>query len=202
MIKAIIFDMGGVMLAGDINTVYTHLAQSLGLKKPELILPLLKKYRFGQMSGQISGRDFGKILKDHFDLKLSIEEILELWRKAFLAKMKPNRALYALVEKLKAKYQVALFSDVSDLHMQINRKKGWYGPFPLVLLSCEEGLVKPQQEFYELLLKRLGLTAPQCVYIDDTKENLDMPQKLGFQTIHFQNNRKLLRALKKLDVKI
>ena len=53
------------------------------------------------------------------------------------------------------------------------------------VFSFREGIVKPDPEIYKTLLKRYELKAEECVFIDDTEENVRSAEKLGFAGIVF-----------------
>ena len=53
------------------------------------------------------------------------------------------------------------------------------------VFSFREGIVKPDPEIYKTLLKRYGLKAEECVFIDDTEENVLSAENLGFAGIVF-----------------
>ena len=53
------------------------------------------------------------------------------------------------------------------------------------VFSFREGIVKPDPEIYKTLLSRFGLKAEECVFIDDTEENVTSAEKLGFKGIVF-----------------
>ncbi len=107
-----------------------------------------------------------------------------------------NQELFDLLPKLQSRYIVSLVTDVPALHAEINRAKGLYVPFNPCILSREVGLVKPQPEIYELALQELKLPAVECAFIDDKPANIEAANKFGFQTILFENNQQLLKALK------
>ena len=69
------------------------------------------------------------------------------------------------------------------------------------ILSFQEKLVKPQPEVYSLLLKRYGLAAEECVFLDDTERNLTAAAEFGIRTIHFKNREQAVEELKTLGVK-
>lgn len=68
------------------------------------------------------------------------------------------------------------------------------------ILSYQEKIIKPMPEIYELLIKRYGLVPEECVFLDDTKANLDGAEKFGIHTIHFQNQVQAIEELRKLGV--
>nr|MCR5104576.1 HAD-IA family hydrolase [Eubacterium sp.] len=53
------------------------------------------------------------------------------------------------------------------------------------VFSFREGIAKPDSEIYKTLLRRYDLKAEECVFIDDTKENVISAEKLGFAGIVF-----------------
>jgi putative hydrolase of the HAD superfamily len=65
-----------------------------------------------------------------------------------------------------------------------------YGPFKLddrfdvVVLSDQVGLRKPDPRIFELTARRLGVPTTECVFVDDTEENLAPARALGMAVLH------------------
>ncbi|MBR5177641.1 MAG: HAD family phosphatase [Lachnospiraceae bacterium] len=53
------------------------------------------------------------------------------------------------------------------------------------VFSFREGIVKPDPDIYKTLLRRYNLEAEECVFIDDTEENVCSAEELGFTGIVF-----------------
>ena len=68
------------------------------------------------------------------------------------------------------------------------------------ILSYQEKVVKPMPEIYEILIERYNLVPEECVFIDDTMENLAGAQKFGIHTIHFRSRTQAIEELRKLGV--
>jgi putative hydrolase of the HAD superfamily len=66
------------------------------------------------------------------------------------------------------------------------------------IVSAFEQLMKPQPEIYELLLRRYGLNAQECVFLDDRPVNLEAAKKLGFYTIHVTDQARAMAELEGL----
>ena len=66
--------------------------------------------------------------------------------------------------------------------------------FDELLLSGDVGLVKPDAEIFELLIRRSGLDVGRTVFIDDSADNVATANQLGFATIHFKETATDLRA--------
>lgn len=69
-----------------------------------------------------------------------------------------------------------------------------------VVVSAEERLIKPDPRIYEVLLKRNGLKAEDCVFIDDSLHNVEGARAVGMKAIHFQSPEALERDLRGLGL--
>ena len=67
--------------------------------------------------------------------------------------------------------------------------------FETILLSGDIKLLKPDPRIYAVLLERIGRSASECLFIDDSEQNIKTAQGLGFETIQFESSDQLLRAL-------
>ena len=70
--------------------------------------------------------------------------------------------------------------------------------FDGVVLSFKEGYAKPEKEIYEILLNRYDLNPSECVFIDDTKENVEAAINLGFKGIVFKNYEDAVKELNEI----
>ena len=66
------------------------------------------------------------------------------------------------------------------------------------VISYKEHLIKPDAKIYSLLLKRYGLNADECVFIDDLKENIEAAKALGIHGIVFETYEQAVRDLNEL----
>jgi 2-haloacid dehalogenase len=66
--------------------------------------------------------------------------------------------------------------------------------FDELIFSGDVGIVKPDAEIFELLIRRRNLAVCRTVFIDDSAENVATAHRLGFATIHFKENTTDLRA--------
>jgi 2-haloacid dehalogenase len=104
----------------------------------------------------------------------------------------------ALLEKLRAAgvplYAITNFSRVKfDLAA---KRFPFLSEFRGVIVSSDEGLVKPDPAIFELFLKRFGLTAHDCLFIDDSAANVESAGRLGLATHHFRDPEALAAALR------
>jgi 2-haloacid dehalogenase len=72
--------------------------------------------------------------------------------------------------------------------------------FDGTVVSSHEGVVKPEPEIFELLLRRFGLRPQATLLIDDAQRNVDAARALGIRAIHFQSPEALRRQLTELEL--
>src|SRR3954452_6294432 len=85
MIKAVIFDLGRVIVPFDFKRGYTRLESLCGIPAAEIpgriaTTGLVSRYE----SGQIESRDFVRELSGHLNLDTSYENFCEIWSCVFL----------------------------------------------------------------------------------------------------------------------
>jgi len=69
------------------------------------------------------------------------------------------------------------------------------------ILSYRDQMIKPDERIYQLLLSRYHLKAEECVFLDDTKINVEAARALGFYGILFQTREQAEEELKKLGIR-
>ena len=82
-------------------------------------------------------------------------------------------------------YRIYILSTTCEIFYHIE-KAGLLPIYPLLsgyILSSEVGVVKPEAEIYQKLLKKYNLNPVESVFIDDIQANLDTAAELGFETI-------------------
>lgn len=68
------------------------------------------------------------------------------------------------------------------------------------ILSYQEKLIKPDPAIYQLLLRRYGLKAEECVFLDDTKKNVEEAVRQGMAGIVFYSRELAVEKLRGLGV--
>jgi 2-haloacid dehalogenase len=72
--------------------------------------------------------------------------------------------------------------------------------FDGIIISGEEGVIKPDPRIFELLLSRYALVPEQTVFIDDNPNNAAAAHALGIHGIHFRSAERLRRELAALGL--
>lgn len=200
-IKAIFFDLGGVVLTQRPEARLETIAEVFEISVKDLE-SVFKKYNNDWSTGKITVKTLAKKLKGEFKHKKTLSNILKTWKEVYINKTVPNIDLINLIDVLKRKYQVYLLTNTVDLHHGVNSKRNIFSHFDGIFASFLMGKKKPEQNFYTHVLEELELNPNECVFIDDRKENIDAAKKIGIESILFKNNQKLLIDLRKLGVKV
>jgi 2-haloacid dehalogenase len=199
-IKAIIFDFGNVLLEWDPRYVY----QRFFPDDPEEMERFLKEVNFMEWNiHQDRGRPFAEgvaILSKEFPhYSHLIQAYHDHWTDSL------GESLAGTVEILKelkqAGYPVYGLSNWSaETFPHARQKHDFFDLLDDMVISGEVGHVKPNPEIFQIMLERIGRSADECLFIDDSLANIQQAQKMGFATIHFQSPEQLGDALRELGI--
>lgn len=190
--KAIIFDLGNVLVDFD-HTIAAKRVSPFTDKTPKEIYNLFFESDSTRLfeEGKISPEDFFIKIQNILNLKLDYEKFLPIWNEIFFISSK-NQATYSLANNLKNKYTLAVLSNINTLHFDyLNKQFCLFDIFPHIILSFEQGFIKPDPLIYKRSLEILGVCAAEAVYTDDRLELVKEAQKLGITSFHFQSPEKL-----------
>ncbi|MGW7574488.1 HAD-IA family hydrolase [Streptomyces sp. NPDC054765] len=70
--------------------------------------------------------------------------------------------------------------------------------FGVTVISEIEGIAKPDSVIYQTTLDRMGLSGPQCVFVDDHLGNLPPAAALGIHTVHATSEDNTVASLESL----
>ena len=196
-VAAIFFDVGGVLIGSHFETFLTIVAGKLGVEA-EYLIRIRKIYHKDMVTGRFSVEEFLRTLKHEKGMTLEDSEMLDIWKSNYIKVMGINDDIYSFISTLDCR--VGIISDVYALHAKMNRARGVYDGFDPCILSCEVQLSKTGSEIFNLALKECGLSAKECVFIDDREKNVRVAQELGFKAILFEGNKKLIADLSALGV--
>ncbi len=210
-IKALIFDVGGVLALGaklkkskyggmlHHTKVHEEIAQQLKISLDQWFDSIDTTYA-KSIEGKISKEKVLKAIAKNVDF--SITELEKIAISAYKKNFKQNKQLFKKAFELKKKgYKIAVLSDQWYLSKEALMPKKIYERFDEVVVSCDVGMRKPNPKIYKLLLNKLKLKSKQVLFIDNQEWNLKPAKKLGMKTILFKNNKQLFKDLEKLGVK-
>jgi 2-haloacid dehalogenase len=199
-IKAIIFDFGNVLLEWDPRHVYRRYFPGDETAMENFLDEVnFMEWNAQQDKGRLFSEGVADLSKQFPHYSDLIQAYPDNWRDS-IGDFLPGTV--ELLKRLKkAGYGVYGLSNWSAETFPIVREKFEF--FKLLddyIISGEVGSVKPEPEIFEILLRRIGRSAPECLFIDDSLANVDQAKKLGFVTVHFQSPEQLEQELHRLNL--
>ena len=196
-IKAVIWDLGGVILRTEDYTPRQKLADRLGMTRPDL-----EELVFHSPSGMRAQR--GEIsVEEHWEnLRLALglaEQELPAVQQAFWGGDRIDAGLLKDIRRLRPQVHIGLLSNAfSDLRRVISEYWKFSDVFETLVISSEVGIMKPDPRIYHLALERLAVQPAEAVFIDDFPRNVEGSLALGIRSILFQNRRQAWQELQAL----
>ena len=197
--RAIIFDIGRVLIRVDVGRALSGLAQGITLS-PEEIWSAFQKdpLWLDWQEGRILPTDWHSHVAKKLGGTLTFSQFTEVWNRS----LDPN-PIHAdsLFEKLAKNYRLALLSNTDPIHMaHAESTFSFFRFFPNRIYSYKVGASKPNAVIYWEALKSCKVRAEEAIYVDDVAAYAEAANKLGMKGIVFQSPEQLRSDLRGLGV--
>ncbi len=195
MIRAVLFDLGNVIVPVDFKGCYEALS-ALCPHAPQDVprifsgSGLASKYE----KGRISTEEFVRQTCQLLSMDVTCEQFWELWGRIFLPEPLIPESLF---EAIRARHRLLLLSNTNAMHFELAQQR-----FPLLrhfdgyVLSYEVGALKPAAEIYQEAIVRAGCRPEECFFTDDLLTNVEAAQREGMQAVQFESWEQLQPALR------
>ena len=198
-LRAVIFDLGGVIVRTEYQAPRQKLAERFGMDYEDI-----EKIVFGGgATGSAARASVGEITEEEHwrqvmkTLKLSADEYPRIQQEFFGGDV-VDRTLLDFLRSLKPKYKIGLISNAwSGLRTWIEREK-FEDVFDVMIISAEVGTAKPAEAIFRLALDQLGVSPNEAVFVDDFLVNIEACEKMGMKGIHFRDSESAMQELKDL----
>ena len=202
-LRAVIFDIGRVLVRVNIEGVKSALAQGLPLSPQELWSAIEKDPRWPDwQEGRMSARDWHLHLCKRFHLSLTFEQFTTVWNSALDPQPIHDNSLFA---GLSRKYRLGLLSNTDPIHVaKLESTYEFFEYFPKAVrtYSCAVGVSKPAPLIYQHALRACKVRAEEAVYIDDVPAYVEAARRLGLTGVHFQSPTQLCSELGQLGIQV
>ena len=192
-IKALIWDMEGVLMLTDENDISLTAAKALNAPYEKV-----REIYFSNTNDKV---DLGEITMDQFyeyvlDMLQISRDKKHLLEEVFNEKVYIDADLLKQIMEMGREYKIGLLSNYSnELRPRIEKEWAISSVFDEIIISCEVGMVKPDPAIFNLMLDRLGVKADESVFIDDRIKNIEGAKKIGLHTIFFTSREQALEEL-------
>ena len=195
-IRAVFFDVGGVILRTEYQAPREHLAERLNLTYEDIDALVFGSESSRKASvGAISAEEHWK------NIARKVKHPVEQWqtmREEFFAGDVADRDILAFLDSMRPQINTCVISNAwNDMreYLTLNRIKE---SFDELIISGEVGFAKPDARIYQLALDKMGVQAEQAAFVDDTPANVEAARSLGMQGLVFSDTPQLLKGLKEI----
>ena len=195
-IKAIIFDIGGVLEITPTLNTDAKWEQKLNLQPDELSQRLREVWKAGSVGAisiQAVHTEIGRIMGwDEEQVHAYMEDV---W-KEYLGTL--NAELADSFRGLRPKYKTAIISNsFVGAREQEAEHYGFDTICDFIIYSHEVGLQKPDPKIFELACKRLNLQPNEIIFVDDHAEVYTSAVEMGMHCFEFKDNHQIIADIEK-----
>jgi putative hydrolase of the HAD superfamily len=193
MIKALIWDLAGVLLHTVKGTFESLLAERLDTAEEAVYDAIRSETNDRWDLGEIDDESYYTWMLQALGQPLSKMPILQKFvRDDFYV----HPQMLAAIRDYHTRYSTVLLTNFpSHLHEFLRTVWNIEGTFDHVIASCDVKLLKPDPRIYEYALTQVGCRAEEAVFIDDREVNIAGAQSVGMPGIVFQDPQQALRDL-------
>lgn len=185
--RVLLIDMYGVIIEESKgNFIPYTLAHFPEAEHPRLIRAFRQEQLFTRAgNGEMGSEEFLTRLR-YADPGRAMRDYLENWLtldpgfKPFAERLSRKEAAPSVL--------VLLSNDVAEWNTYLMELHGLDRYFEDVIVSGQVHMRKPQESIFRYTLDRLGCSAGECVFVDNSAVNLRAAEKLGIGTVHFNRD--------------
>ena len=186
MVKAVLFDFDGVLTtdATGSYSICSYISKNANINK-DLFQKEYYKYNEKLLYGEISHKDIWSRLCENLGQDIPYKILEESFINTPI-----DTEMMKLVYSLKEQgYKIAMVTDnKKDRIYSIVNYHNLDKVFDFIAISADVGSGKKEYEIFTQAIDKLQVQAEECVFIDNNKENLIVPRKMGMKVIYFDDS--------------
>jgi len=201
-IKAIIFDVGGVIL--DLNKKKTlRIPESIstiyGISIEEARKIWVTYDRRSLLTGAETPKTFLRNISRAIDTSKTPETLYEEWTKLSLKEENCiDWKLLDFIKNLREKYKIYVMSNAVNIAQEDKLTRTIKSMFDKYFVSYEEGFRKPEKEAFLNVLKKIDCNPENCIFVDDTLININTAKEMKINSIIYKSLEQLKKDIKEI----
>jgi 2-haloacid dehalogenase len=194
-IRAIVFDFGGVLMDWNPRYLYRKLFPGDDTAMERFLAEIgFTEWNQQQDAGRAFSLAVTELVKRFPSYADLIQAYDERWEESIAGPLQGTVDLLLPLQQAGLELH-GLSNWSSEKFAAVRTKYSFFQLFATILLSGDVKLIKPDPRIFEALLERIGRSASECLFIDDSEENISTARSLGFETIRFESPDQLRREL-------
>jgi glucose-1-phosphatase len=184
VIKAILFDLGNVIVPFDFKRAYAKLGPLCSCPLTEITsrlhsTDLVRRFE----TGQIAAEPFVSELSALLGLKTTYAEFCDLWSSVFFEETLVQESLIA---GLHGRHRLLVLSNTNPIHFSMLKAQySLFRHFDDFVLSYQVGAMKPDARIYQEAIKRSWCRPEECFFTDDIAINVEAARNNGMDAVQF-----------------
>ncbi|MGE5558920.1 MAG: HAD family hydrolase [Bacillota bacterium] len=202
MIKAIVFDLGNVVINISIDRIFAYWAAGLGLPAGEIASRFVFDEAYENFErGRISAPDYIKHIADKYGIVLTETLFTDGWNSIFGGVIP---GVGPLLRGLKTGYRLAALSNTNEIHAEYFKAlyKDTLAFFEQIFVSNEIGARKPDARAFQAVLDYLKLAPGEILFLDDNPAFTAKAGAIGMRTVLVSSFEATVNGLKEAGVKL
>jgi epoxide hydrolase-like predicted phosphatase len=185
-IKAVYFDIGGVLVRTEDKTPRDSLAARLGISRDDLNDLVFSGVKGQQAQmGQIGAGQLWESVRQA--LRLPPDAMPQV-RQEFFGGDRLDTVLLDHIRALHRRYKTGIISNaLDDVRPMRTGRWGMSDAFDSIIISAEVGVMKPDARIFQSALQSLGVQPGEAVFVDDFAHNVEGARAVGMHAIQFRN---------------
>lgn len=196
-IRAVIWDIGGVLVRTVDVGPRRRLAERLGISHDELVY-LVFDSEIGRQAqlGLVSPRRIWEHVCQVLGLPFQEIPVLE---REFFGGDRLDTALVDYIRSLRPRYRTGIISNAwDDVRQVIQERWRIADAFDSIVISAEVKLSKPDPRIFQVALQELDVQPFESAFIDDFPQNVEAARSVGMHALQFRSPEQIRLDLEQL----
>lgn len=193
----VIFDLGGVLIRWNPRFLYRKLIADEAEMEAFLADICTSDWNECQDAGRTFEEGARELIARHPDKEHLIRAFGDRFQEMIPGALEDTAGIVAEL-KAKGTPLYALTNWSSETFPPQRERFPFLAHFDGIVVSGDEGLIKPDHRLFRRLLERYGVAAEEAVFIDDDPNNAKAASEIGIHGIHFTDASALRAELRRL----
>jgi len=186
-VKHVVFDIGGVLLAYDVEAPYRRLITNAARRKKFLTEVCTVEWNIEQDRGRSWSDAEDSLIAQYPDDEELIRAFRRYWREMITHSHQDTvDTMLSMIQRgvdvtLLSNWSDDTFEEIRHHHTFLNEPRG-------ATISGRVGLIKPDPAIFECHTVEHGCLPADSLFIDDNLQNIATARQCGWHTIHYLNH--------------